>query len=75
MEKLLPTGECWCGCGKETTVGAFFSTGHDKIAESAVLKIVYGNVPNFLVEHGYGPDGKNPSKALDEYRRNGGEYL
>jgi hypothetical protein len=73
--KLMPTGECWCGCGGETSLGAFFLTGHDKRAESAVLKVVYGNVPNFLVEHGYGPDGKSASEELDKYRKKGGEYL
>jgi hypothetical protein len=56
-------------------LGAFFLTGHDKRAESAVLKVVYGNVPNFLIEHGYGPGGKNASEELDKYRKRGGDYL
>ena len=28
-ERLVPTGECWCGCGAETTSGSFFLPGHD----------------------------------------------
>jgi hypothetical protein len=75
MEKLMPTGECWCGCGGETSVGAFFLTGHDKVAEAAVVKVNYGSVPNLLIEHGYGPGGKNASKELDAFRKRGGKYL
>jgi hypothetical protein len=73
--KILPTGECWCGCGEETSIGAFFVSGHDKRAEAAVVKVEYENVPKFLVQHGYGPGGKNPARALDEFKRRGGEYL
>jgi hypothetical protein len=74
-EKLIPTGECWCGCGEETGLGAFFVSGHDKRAEAAVVKTVYGNVPTLLVEHGFGPGGKNAAKELAEYQKNGGAYL
>ena len=35
-QRLMPTGECWCGCSKETKIGSFFLPGHDKVAESAV---------------------------------------
>ena len=58
-KRLLPTGECWCGCGAETAIGSFFLPGHDKTAESAVISVEYGGVPGFLVRHGYGPGGKN----------------
>ena len=58
-KRLLPTGECWCGCGAETAIGSFFLPGHDKAAGSAVISVEYGGVPGFLVQHGYGPDGKN----------------
>jgi hypothetical protein len=73
--KQLPTGECWCGCGEETSIGAFFASGHDKRAESAVIKIQYEDVPNFLVKHGFGPGGRNASAELAEYQKNGGKYL
>ena len=29
-KRLIPTGDCWCGCGAETAIGAFFLPGHDK---------------------------------------------
>lgn len=63
-ERLLPTGTCWCGCGKETAIGSFFLSGHDKIAEAAVICSEYGSVAAFLVRHGYGPGGKNPGEVL-----------
>jgi hypothetical protein len=74
-QRLIPTGECWCGCGEETSVGAFFVSGHDKRAESAVVKTVYGSVPALLVAHGFGPGGKNAAEELLRYQQSGGEYL
>jgi hypothetical protein len=67
--RLIPTGDCWCGCGQETELGKFFRSGHDKIAEAAVIRIEYGTVPEFLVKHGYGPDGKNPRDELERDRQ------
>ncbi len=67
-KRQFPTGECWCGCGAETPNRSFFLQGHDRIAESAVIKMVYGDVPGFLVQHGYGPDGKNPKQEMDRWR-------
>jgi hypothetical protein len=75
QERLIPTGECWCGCGAEVKVGAFFAQGHDKRAESAVVKTVYGSVPALLVAHGFGPDGKNADEELRRYQEEGGHYL
>ena len=69
--RLLPTGECWCGCGAETSIGSFFLPGHDKTAESAVISVEYGGVPKFLVQHGYGPGGKNAILEVDKWRSNG----
>jgi len=74
-ERLLPTGECWCGCGAETSTGAFFVSGHDKVGESAIVKTVYGSVPEFMVHHGFGPGGKNARDELEKYQKNGGKYL
>jgi hypothetical protein len=39
---------------KRLKVGLFL-TGHDKIAESVVLLIKYGGVPQLLARHGYAP--------------------
>lgn len=58
MTKLIPTGDCWCGCGLRASRGAFFAPGHDKRAESAVIKVEYGTVPDFLEKHGFGQMGK-----------------
>ncbi len=66
--RLLPTGECWCGCGAETSIGSFFLPGHDKTAESAVISVEYGGVPQFLVGHGYGPGGKNAVQEMGRRR-------
>ena len=72
-ERLIPTGNCWCGCGCETGRGSFFQSGHDKKAESALILVEYGSVPEFLAEHGYSPTGKNPLAALEEWKRAGGK--
>lgn len=71
-KRLLPTGNCWCGCGGETGRGSFFLPGHDKVAESAVILVEYGGVPEFLDKHGYSPSGKNPRVAVAEWHRAGG---
>jgi hypothetical protein len=60
----MPTGTCWCGCEKQTKPGAFFLTGHDKTATSAVIQLEYGSVVDFVVAHGYGPRGKNARAQL-----------
>jgi hypothetical protein len=65
--RLMPTGKCWCGCGAETGIGSFFQPGHDRRAEAAVRLIEYGDVVDFLVQHGYGPGGKNPVEELKKY--------
>jgi hypothetical protein len=57
--RQLPTGECWCGCGTATSIGAFFAPGHDKTAESRVISDFYGTVANFLWAHGAHPAGKH----------------
>jgi hypothetical protein len=67
--RLLPTGQCWCGCGQDVARGSFFLPGHDKKAESAIIIVEYGGVPEFLAEHGYAPGGKNPLVALEKWRR------
>src|SRR2546423_13126919 len=55
---LIPTGTCWCECGKQTGIGSFFARGHDKIAEAALTAAEFGgSVPQLLHRHGYGPGG------------------
>lgn len=67
--RLLPTGECWDGCGEQTARGSFFLQGHDRRAETAVIKVEYGGVAEFLDAMGYAPGGKNPVKAFAEWQR------
>jgi hypothetical protein len=74
-QRVIPTGECWCGCGEEAKVGAFFVVGHDKRAEAAIVKTVYGSVPEMLLAHGFGPGGKSADEELRLYQEGGGAYL
>ena len=69
--RLIPTGECWCGCEKETGIGSFFLPGHDKLAEAAVIRIKYGGVPEFLKEHGFGPGERNARRELEALNASG----
>ena len=68
----IPDGTGWCGCGRDTRRGSFFVVGHDKRAQAAVVEINYGNIPSFLVHHGFGPRALNPMLALSEWRTSGG---
>lgn len=64
--RLLPTGNCWCGCGREVGLGKFFAQGHDKTAESALIALKYeGSVPHFLHAHGYGPQHSVTGDAVE----------
>ena len=63
--RLLPTGECWCGCGEEVGLGKFFLPGHDKKAEAEVIRKEYGGVPQFVVQHGYGPLSSRESEIKE----------
>ena len=72
QRRLLPTGQCWCGCGEETPVGSFFRQGHDKLAESAIIAIRYGGVAGLLDTHGYGPGGKNARQEFEQWKKDGG---
>ena len=67
-DRLLPTGECWCGCGSETRRGSFFIAGHDKTAESGVILSEWGSVAHFLQAHGFGPEGRNARDELNAWR-------
>jgi hypothetical protein len=64
MTSQRPTGECWCGCGRQTSPRAFFVQTHDRTAESAMIRAEYGSIPDFLAAHAYGPSGKNAKDAI-----------
>jgi hypothetical protein len=66
MNRVFPTGQCWCGCGETTPPTSFFAQGHDKRAEARVVKEIYGGVAEFLTAHGYGPDGRDPEMTVRE---------
>jgi hypothetical protein len=68
-KRVFPTGECWCGCGEEVSERTFFKPGHDRRAESAVIKVLYGSVARFLDEQGFGPGRRNAMRELEAYRR------
>ena len=64
--RLIPTGTCWCGCGKQTGIGSFFARGHDKIAEAALTAAEFGgSVPQLLHRHGYGPGHSVIDEAVE----------
>ena len=51
------TSKCWCGCQRQTTRGAFWYQGHDKIAEAALNALEHeDSVARRLYDRGYGPD-------------------
>ncbi|MFJ6784771.1 hypothetical protein [Streptomyces yangpuensis] len=67
-ERLIPTGTCWCGCGREIGLGKFFASGHDKTAEAAYMAVHYeGSVARLLADTGFGPGGRETIQeaALD----------
>ena len=68
-EQALPIGVCWCGCGENIPPTSYFKPGHDKTAEAGVIMKEYGSVPQFLLEHGYGPGKKSARAALEESRK------
>ncbi|WP_143645448.1 hypothetical protein [Streptomyces swartbergensis] len=49
--RLIPTGKCWCGCGKDVGLGKFFAAGHDKIAEAALMALKHHSVRHAAVIH------------------------
>ena len=36
-----------------------------------MISVEYGGVPRFLVQHGYGPEGKNALREVDRWRSKG----
>lgn len=66
LPRLIPTGTCWCGCGRDAALGAFFHRGHDKKAEADLIAIHYGaSVAQLLHAHGYGPGRSLHDHAIE----------
>lgn len=62
--RLIPTGSCWCGCGKETGLGKFFAPGHDKTAEAAYMAVHHeASVARLLADTGFAPGDKETIRA------------
>jgi hypothetical protein len=60
MERALPQGVCYCGCGTVVGPNKFFVPTHDRIAEAYLLAAEYdGSIANMIISHGYGPGRKN----------------
>ena len=68
--RLIPTGDCWCGCGAEVGLGRFFAPGHNTTSLKMVVKLIYGSEAKFLTDMGFGPHGKN---LREEYEREGSD--
>lgn len=69
MVMVEPTGSCFCGCGQVTAPGRFFVATHDRRAETAVIKAVYGSIAEFVVAHGYGPDHPEGDGPMQHHTR------
>jgi len=70
MTALQPTGFCWCGCGTRVSRRAFFTTGHDRKSEAAILALKYeGSIASFVHAHGFGPEGRNLDLAFQQWQR------
>ena len=65
---LVLTGRCQCGCDQVVGRRSVFAPGHDRKAETAVIRVEYGGIVEFLTAHGYGPSGKNPTEELEKLR-------
>ncbi|MEO3978964.1 hypothetical protein [Streptomyces sp. CAU 1734] len=65
--RLVPTGDCFCGCGGEAEIGRWFVRGHD-ITAAAALRAVEGglSLPQRLAEAGFGPERSVVQKAVEE---------
>src|SRR5215831_17593329 len=64
-ERLPLTDTCWCGCQRETSRGAFWVQGHDKIAEAALLALDHGDsVAQRLHERDFGPQRSVTDEAV-----------
>lgn len=66
---------CLCGCGgqpgKRGRPGkkSRFLAGHDRFAETAVVRMHYGSVEAFMARHGYGAGGDNLRQAFSRWEQ------
>ncbi|MBQ0891113.1 hypothetical protein KBZ94_40430 [Streptomyces sp. RM72] len=66
-KRLLPTGDCFCGCGAEVGIGRWFVPGHDITAAGALRAVEGGlSLPQRLVEAGFGPERSVVQEAVDQ---------
>ena len=61
-KKAMPTGLCWCGCGKEVRPGKFFyhskeESGHDSRAATYLKELGYERerIADFILRSGFDP--------------------
>ncbi|MFE0373933.1 hypothetical protein [Streptomyces tendae] len=65
-KRLLPTGDCFCGCGGEAGIGRWFMLGHDITAAGALRAVEGGlSLPQRLVEAGFGPERSVVREAVE----------
>ena len=65
----LPTGACLCGCREQTGRGSYFRQGHDKRAESMIVKMHHGSILELVIDSGYGPGKQSVTEAYAEWLR------
>ncbi|GLF98036.1 hypothetical protein [Streptomyces yaizuensis] len=66
-KRLVPTGDCFCGCGGEAGIGRWFVLGHDITAAGALRAVEGGlSLPQRLVEAGFGPERSVVDHAVNE---------
>lgn len=66
-KRLVPTGDCFCGCGAEVGIGRWFVPGHDITAAGALRAVEGGlSLPQRLVEAGFGPERSVVQEAVDQ---------
>ena len=64
-KRLVPTGDCFCGCGGEAGIGRWFVLGHDITAAGALRAVEGGlSLPQRLVEAGFGPERSVVQEAV-----------
>jgi hypothetical protein len=63
--RLVPTGDCFCGCGAEAEIGRWFVLGHDITAAAALRALQGMKLPQQLVSAGFGPERSVVQAAVD----------
>lgn len=64
--RLLPTGDCFCGCGGEAEIGRWFVRGHDSAAAVALRAVEGGlSLPQRLVDASFGPQCSVVQEAVE----------